>query len=398
MKVLSGASLIVASVAACGGVGPAGELTSSASSAIQSTPSTSVDPTDAFAVAVIERTPLGKLVCSGVLLAPNLVATARHCVAAVQPASVPIDCATSTFGAPVLAGDLSVTTDADVTPTSDLVGITEVIVPTGPDRVKVCGNDIALLVLDRNVSLPRYVLPAIDPPLTDHAAYGTRVAAIGYGIDAPIDTTGQSAGVRRIERNVALLCIPGDKTFLDCFSDPNAPALLTASEFVSGDASSCEGDSGSGAFDQAAFDQGRPVGLGVLSRGSVSADLTTCIQPIYTRFDAWASLLVDAAHRAASAGGYAPPAWADAIGVSPRPDAGGGRPAPPPDASMSEQMAVRAPSGCCAAPGVPLRRDASAVILCLGALAMGRYRRASRLPPERKAPRLVSKPGGPTPG
>ena len=204
--------------------------------------------------------------------------------------------------------------------------------------------------------------------------------------------------MRRIERNVALLCIPGDKTFLDCFSDPNAPALLTASEFVSGDASSCEGDSGSGAFDQAAFDQGRPVGLGVLSRGSVSADLTTCIQPIYTRFDAWASLLVDAAHRAASAGGYAPPAWADAIGVSPRPDAGGGRPAPPPDASMSEQMAVRAPSGCCAAPGVPLRRDASAVILCLGALAMGRYRRASRLPPERKAPRLVSKPGGQTPG
>ena len=76
--------------------------------------------------------------------------------------------------------------------------------------------------------------------------------------------------------------------------------MLTASEFVSGD-STCEGDSGSGAFEQSNFDAGQVGGVRrSLARGA-STDGTTCEQPIYTRFDAWGSLIVGAAQQAAKA-------------------------------------------------------------------------------------------------
>ena len=150
------------------------------------------------------------------------------------------------------------------------------------------------------------------------------VTAIGYGIDTPTDTTGASAGTRRIKENVKLTCIPNDTSFTDCFSDPTARQVLTASEFVSGD-STCEGDSGSGAFEQSNFDQGKWVAFGVLSRGGVSTDGTTCEQPIYSRFDAWGSLIVGAAQQAArrplrstpairSRPGRAGPRWRRAAG------------------------------------------------------------------------------------
>jgi hypothetical protein len=52
------------------------------------------------------------------------------------------------------------------------------------------------------------------------------------------------------------------------------------------------------------------VAFGVLSRGGVSSDGTTCIEPIYTRFDAWGSLIASTAVQAAAAGHYAVPVWA----------------------------------------------------------------------------------------
>jgi hypothetical protein len=48
----------------------------------------------------------------------------------------------------------------------------------------------------------------------------------------------------------------------------------------------------------------------VLSRGGQSADGTLCQGGIYTRFDAWASLIQQTAIQAASMGGYPAPPWA----------------------------------------------------------------------------------------
>jgi hypothetical protein len=310
MKNRLGVSLFAGAMAsACGTSGPVPwERVVTTESAIQNG---TADTTHKFAVGIVQTSQQqsGQVaLCSGMLLAPNLVATARHCVANLSSAE--ITCATSTFGAVVATTDVLVTTDATIASKGNFVGVSSIIVPSGSSQTKVCGDDLALLILSDTISLPAYVTPVIDPPMTDHSTYGTTITAIGYGITSPSDTTGTTAGERRIKENVDLLCIPGDTTFTDCFSDPSASQVLSRAEFVSGDGSTCEGDSGSGAYDQGFFDKGEWVAFGVLSRGGVSSDGTTCIEPIYTRFDAWGSLITSAAVQAAAAGHYSLPVWA----------------------------------------------------------------------------------------
>jgi secreted trypsin-like serine protease len=272
----------------------------------------STDTTHQFAVGIVQLADESQdmiAICSGVLLAPNLVATARHCVAELD--STTIDCATSVFGPLFPTSDVFVTDQTTLT-MQGLVPVSKVIVPTGSNQTSVCGNDIALLILGRNIALPQYASPVISPPMTN-PIYDPVVTAIGYGINTPEDMTGTSAGTRRIKENVPIACIPGDTTIADCFSDPTASQVLTSGEFVSGD-STCEGDSGSAAFEQSSFNLGKWVAYGVLSRGGVSTDGTTCEQPIYTRFDAWGSLIVSAAKQASQkattlGASYPLPAW-----------------------------------------------------------------------------------------
>jgi Trypsin len=278
------------------------------------------DATHTFAVGVVQLAQEAQNMvafCSGVLLAPNLVATARHCVAELT--STTIDCTSSTFGALYPASQVLVTTDTTITMNSAFKAVSKVIVPTGANQTAVCGNDIALMILDENVTLPQYAEPVITPPMTD-AQYRPVVTAIGYGIDTPTDTQGNSAGIRRIRQDVPLTCIPNDSSFTDCFTDPSAKSVLTAGEFVSGD-STCEGDSGSAAFEQGNFDNDKWLAFGVLSRGGVSQDGTTCDQPIYSRFDAWGSLIVGAAQQAAqqasaNGAGYPLAVWAGGTGLA----------------------------------------------------------------------------------
>jgi hypothetical protein len=221
-----------------------------------------------------------------------------------------IDCATSTFGADLPVGQLLVTNAATLSSGARFFGVRQIVVPTGAQQTKVCGNDIALLILDQNVTLPQYVTPTLNPPMSD-PRYSISVTAIGYGIDSPLDTTGMSAGTRRVRENVELMCVPNDTSFFGCYSGADVSQVLSPDEFVSGDASTCEGDSGSGAYDQGSFDRGEWVSFGVLSRGGTDVDSGTCVQPIYSRFDAWAPLLVQGVTQAAAVGGYAVPSWAN---------------------------------------------------------------------------------------
>jgi MYXO-CTERM domain-containing protein len=287
----------VVSALACSSQEPVREHTAATSSAIQGG---TTDTTHSFVVGIYNQQ--YQAVCSGSLLAPNLVATARHCVAITTQQ---IDCATSTFPTPVAASQMLITTNANMSANS-WVGVTKIVVPTQTNEDKVCGNDLALLILARNVSLPEYVTPTIMPPMTD-PSYTQNVTAIGYGVSSPNDT--MSAGLRRIRENIALNCIPNDKAFVDCFADPTAKTYMTANEFISGDGT-CEGDSGSSAFEQKNFNAGTWVSFGVLSRGGISADGTTCVGGIYTRFDAWGPLIQAAAVEAAQRGMYAVPTWA----------------------------------------------------------------------------------------
>ncbi len=303
-------TLAVAMAAGCSSAPPAPEPSARTTSAIQGGTD---DTTHQFVVAVyVDQGNGNGALCSGSLLAPNLVATARHCVANL--ASPTIDCATSNFGSVYAASQFVVSNSAVLDQNATTFGVSKVLVPSGPGQTGVCGNDIALIILSQNVQLPQYVTPAVSPPITDHQTWATSVTAIGYGIDSPSDTN--SAGVRRIKQDIALTCIPGDTTIPDCMADPAAAQLMTAAEFQSGDGT-CEGDSGSGAFDQNLFDAGTWTSFGVLSRGNDVPGATTCTGAIYTRFDAWASLLVEAANEASAAGGYPLPVWvSDAVAAS----------------------------------------------------------------------------------
>ncbi len=361
--------------AACGSSvpAPASERTALSSSAIEDG---ATDTTHQFAVGIAQLSKLrsGEVaLCSGVLLAPNLVATARHCVAQLN-SSAEIDCATSTFGAVVPVNDILVTTDSEISPTGTLFDVSTVLVPSGANQTKVCGNDIALLILGQNIQLPQYVVPTIDPPMTDGSLYSTSVTAIGYGVSTPTDEAGVTAGERRIKENIALACIPDDPSFVDCFSDPEASQFLTAGEFVSGDASTCDGDSGSGAYDQASFDRGQWVAFGVLSRGAVSDDGDTCIEPIYERFDAWGALLVEAATQAATAGKYSPPAW-----VSATVEAGANANAVA--TSIPEKSSGSSGSAGCSAAGAPAASPSdswAAAIFSVWAFGLARCRRGRK--------------------
>jgi secreted trypsin-like serine protease len=298
-------------MASCSGPAPSTDLTETTSSPIQGG---STDTTHTFAVGVVQLAQAQQNMvafCTGVALTPNLVATARHCVA--QLSSTTIDCTSSTFGPLYPADKVFITPDTTITMNSNFVPVTSLVVPTGANQTSVCGNDIALMILSENLALPQFVTPVITPPMTN-SQYEPVVTAIGYGIDTPTDSTGMSAGTRRIKQNVQLTCIPNDTTFTDCFSDPTARQILTATEFVSGN-STCEGDSGSGAFEQNNFNQGKWVAFGILSRGGVSTDGITCEQPIYSRFDAWGSLIIMAAQEAAREAAarhasYPLPVWA----------------------------------------------------------------------------------------
>ena len=345
-------ALAVAWASGCGSSDPSQEITGVAVSPIQGGTS---DTTHDFAVAVVQfdsQTGAAEI-CSGALLAPNLVATARHCVSTL--ASPQIVCGTSPFEGLVPENQIFVSAQAAIATTKPgfvTLAPGGILVPTGAGQADVCGNDIALLILKNNIvigssgsmiDLASYVVPAIDPPMTD-SVYSNKVTAIGYGIDTPTDDGGVTAGLRRIKENIGLVCIPNDPNVstLDCFQGPNASVakqVLSANEFVSGDSSTCEGDSGSNAFDQGFFDKGQWVSFGVLSRGSVSPDGQTCVQPIYTRFDAWSSLLITAAKQAQAAASptYPLPLWAGGAAI----DAS----LPPPSASSSSGGAATASTG-----------------------------------------------------
>lgn len=237
-------------------------------------------------------------VCSGTLIAPNLVLTARHCV--VPPThDVAVTCA-DTFPANVEPDKLVVTTDPNIYRASSYYAASAVITPTATGF---CGNDIALIILTENIPEAEATpaVPVVQFKMTD-SRLGGGITAMGYGITSP---TATDSGQRHIRQHIPLICVPGSKD-LDCSGDL-AKFSENAAEFVT-EGHVCSGDSGGGAFDQESFDKGTPYVLGALSRGPQTAD--KCLAAIYSRTDAHAQLIVDAGTKAAEQGHYAPPSWA----------------------------------------------------------------------------------------
>ncbi len=293
-----------------------------------------------------------QILCSGALIAPNLVVSARHCVDMV--ASDTIDCSTSAFGGPLFpANEYFISPDPNIV--SELMvnsyQVSQIVTPT---PTQFCGNDLSLLILGENVPasvVPVLVTPEIWNPI-DSPQYAAKETAIGYGVDAPDDAATNSAGVRRILEDIDIACIPGDPA-LNCA--PVKQSGVATNEFEAGNGP-CSGDSGSSAYEQSNFDAGNWLSFGVLSRGGVQGDM--CIGSIYTQLYPWQSLIVSTAQQAASLGGYPAPPWtinpndgsapdAEALDEASLPDSSGtGVPdaGPPPVPDASRDLPDAAPS------------------------------------------------------
>ena len=231
--------------------------------------------------------------CSGTLIAPNLVLTAQHCVASLPTSG--ILCGSSQFGAPYGPSDVYVTTETELPQNSfGYIGVQEILLPSL--RADVCGNDIALLILNRNInsSLAMPIVPRLDEPIEA----GELFTAVGYGHTG----NGQGAGIRRTITNRYVICSGQNNGCQD------GNQGVYENEWV-GNNGTCEGDSGGPAIDEEGYV------LGALSRGAQG-----CEYPVYSGVWGWREWIRETAERAARAGGYPLPEWVNGVAGNPPSD------------------------------------------------------------------------------
>lgn len=367
--VLMSSSVFVACGGAGDGTGETGEAVGSQKSAVQGG-KVDTNTTDTFAVGIASKR---GAVCSGTLIAPNLVLTARHCV--VPPtADEAVTCADK-FANNVSPSELLVTTEANLFRAKTFHDVTAIATP---DDKAFCGNDIAVITLADNID-PADATPAtpvVQFQMTDTSKISGNITAIGYGITSP---SSEDSGIRRIREDIKIVCVPGSDTN-ECTGQYKQMADSDA-EFVT-EGYVCSGDSGSGAFEQTSFSAGTPYVLGALSRGPQTD--TTCLAAIYSRTDAHAELIINAAVAAAEQGGYDAPSWTQSEAADPT---GTDTPCEGDDCTSvpSETPATTAPktttvtttSGCSSAPGRTTSAGSAFVALAAAALVLGRRRSRS---------------------
>ena len=251
------------------------------------------DTTHRAVVGIVLQSPMGIATCSGSLLMPNLVLTARHCVSQMSTAYFACQTYTdpmthmvltqTTPAAPYPPRDFAVTTDVNISPTSNFVDVAAVYIPPNTTGQAACGHDIALLRLATPITDVGTITPRLDlaPQIME------TFTAVGFGA---IDGQQNGAGTRRIRSGL---------TIQDVGQILSSGIMFTQTQEWLGDTGTCEGDSGGPALDE--------IGqvIGSVSRGGAN----TCDNPIYTRVDSYADWIRAQAQIAATAGGLPLPDW-----------------------------------------------------------------------------------------
>lgn len=228
--------------------------------------------------------------CSGTLIAPNLVLTAQHCIAKLTPdLDGAVQCGVSKFLSPYSGKSVYVSTDTQLSQQGDFVQGAEVRVPSeGNDG---CGFDVALIILSENLAVePRTPRIDVEPQA------GEPYTAVGYGVQ---NDYGAGGGTRMMLQGLSVQC-----------SASECPSYygVQSTEFM-GETGICSGDSGGPAIDA----NGKVIG--VVSRG-----LQGCESPTYGSVSAWRDWIMSVAVEAAEKGGYPAPFWALSGKSDPEPD------------------------------------------------------------------------------
>jgi hypothetical protein len=211
--------------------------------------------------------------CSGALVAPNLVLTARHCVSKAVTATPSCDARGRSHNGDHLSDDvdpasIAIYTGARVHPEAD-VPVARAVRTLHPKGQVLCDADVAFLVLDRPVPNARILHMRLHAPVEA----GDVVLPVGFG-GGPANVVGQ-----KVAREKSTVLTTGPS------ANANTGAVLGPREFEV-DRATCRGDSGGPAIDALSGEI-----VGVVSRGgSCSAEGNH----VYTRVDAYKRLAATA--------------------------------------------------------------------------------------------------------
>ncbi len=271
--------------------------------------------------------------CTGVIVAPDLVLTARHCV---SPFEEPDDACGRNQRA---EGTLTVQLRGEDEKLIELQAQEDSIRVPRNEGASSCDADIALVYVPAMIAYRNEPWFRAASPRLDRAPEpGEPYVALGFGA---LNAEGVESGGLRVRQNLSVACLYGG-----CDSAED----VKPSEWQ-GEAGVCRGDSGGPALDA----QGRV--LGVASRSK----LADCTKPTYSSAFDYRAWLQREALAAARLGGYDDPPWARRV------------------AELTADTSSDEEGGCAFGPARPGGRGGFALAAAaLGCAALGARRRSRR--------------------
>lgn len=230
---------------------------------------TEVSPGVVAVATTMGDSPSHLTLCSGALVAPNLVLTARHCVSKAVTATPSCDARGRSHNGDHLADDvdpsaIAIYTGARVRPEAD-APVARAVRTLHPTGNVLCDADVAFLVLDRPVPNATVLHMRLHAPVEA----GDVVLPVGFG-GGRENVVGQ-----KVARDKSVVLTTGPS------ANASTGAVLGPREFEV-DQATCRGDSGGPAIDALSGEI-----VGVVSRGgSCSAQGNH----VYTRVDAYQRL------------------------------------------------------------------------------------------------------------